>query len=125
MLVEGHGFETTEVRIGHKDGTSDPKQDLQALRITVPLRCHFRVELTDAGRGDAIELLDARGEAMDLVRIEGTSRYSGSRKELHDGRSPVLNVLEGARTLVLYKAGAAVQRLEVTLVPGQVTVVTL
>lgn len=122
LLVEGDSFETTEVRFGRPDGSADPLQDPAALRLMVARLCHFRVELGDPDRADAIEMLNAEGEAMDLVRIEGTSRYSGERQELAAGRSPVLNVLEGARTLVLYKAGAVVGRIAVTLRFGQVTV---
>lgn len=124
LRVEGDSFETTEVLFGAADGSADPRQDPASLRIVVARLCHFRVELGDPARADAIAMLDAAGAAMDLVRIEGTSRYSGERQELHAGRSPVLNVLEGARTLVLYKTDAVVARIEVALRPGEVTVLS-
>ena len=73
---------------------------------------------------DAFEIHDAHAKKLDLCRIEGTSTYSSEQMELHNGRCPVLNVLQEARTLVLLKAGREVRRLELSLVAASENLIT-
>lgn len=117
LRVLGDAFETLDVGADLPHGIADVPGVPGALEVVVTLRCHFRIELQDASRADAFEMHDAGGRPMDVFRIEGDNRYSSQRVEIESGRTPALNVSEGARTLVLWKGGAEVARVPLALRP--------
>lgn len=124
LWITGDAIETLEFAADRRGGLRDAVADPSRLEIVVQRRCHFRVELRDPTMADSIQVLDAAGQALQVHRLEGTSTYSSAQTELHDGRTPVLNVLASARTLVLCKGGREVKRLELALVPGGDNLIT-
>jgi hypothetical protein len=94
------------------------------LSITVAVRCPFKADLgSDVQRADALEVLDAKGERLQLYRISPTGTTIMSRSTIENGRSAALGVEDCARTLVLLSDGVEVERLPLALTPGRLTVV--
>lgn len=108
---------------GRGDGTLE---DLvagapESLRLRVAARAHFRLTLLDPQRGDRIRMLDADGEEMTIHRIAGDNVRATNEWELQDGRTEVLAVAETATTLVLLRGEQEVDRMTVSLAPGEAT----
>jgi len=94
------------------------------LRLPCVARCSVRVELAgDPRRADEVTFVDARGEVLWFLRIEGSSVDRENRARLHDGRSAPLNVPVSAVTAVLHREGREVERIPVVLRPGAQNVV--
>jgi len=93
---------------------------LEELEIVVPVRVHFRVELTDAQMADEVGALDQDGQAVALNVIQGNRRDEMERYTLVDGQSEILTVHDRTETVVLYKAGEEVERIPVRFQPGDV-----
>jgi RNA polymerase sigma-70 factor (ECF subfamily) len=91
----------------------------QAFDVTVEVRCHFKVVLTqDAKLADGFRVLDAEGGILDLLEIAPGGVLTGKQGSLIEGRSPALGVVDRASTLVLLQGGAEVRRISIRLVPG-------
>lgn len=96
----------------------DPAEDLEHLEIEVEARCEFRVVLDDPAEADAVACHDEADEIYPLfVRVED-STISMPAVAILEGRSGVVQIGEGAHTLVLLKDGEEVRRGDVTFVPG-------
>lgn len=93
------------------------------LTVTVALRCHLRVELDSPDTADAVQIEDATGTPIELLRIEGTSTYGGLLQALHDGKSGSLVASSRGKTLVLVKDTKVVRKLPLDLDPDRETVV--
>ncbi len=94
-----------------------------AVRIVVGRRCHFQVELNDPAEADALRILDAQDEPLEVSEFRGTSRFESFEHDIVRGRSNPLAVSDAARTLVLLQDGAEVRRLPIALQADQRTVV--
>jgi RNA polymerase sigma-70 factor (ECF subfamily) len=108
------------------DWNHDPpaKAKLDDLEIVVALRCHLQVDLGDhPDLADEFNVLDASGKELDVVRWQGPQASVGTWGKIHDGRSDILAVADTGRTLVLKKNGDEVQRIDVRLALGEITVV--
>lgn len=87
-------------------------------------RCSVRVELAgDPSRADEVTFVDAAGNVVWFLRIEGGSVDRENRAPLHDGRSAPLNVPANAVAAVLHRAGHEVERLPIVLRAGAANVV--
>lgn len=95
----------------------------EQLEITVPRRCHFRVELADATAADEIEVHDGEGKPLPISAFRGNSRRDGPRQQIAEGRTNQLAVSDAAMTLVLLRADEVVQRMPIRLTPGEPTVI--
>jgi hypothetical protein len=89
------------------------------LRIALGMRCHFRVELNEAGSIDSLGMLDQLGEPLELQQCIGRGRRSSRRMQIEEGSTSFLAVSDKARELVLYKGGEEVSRRAVNLKPGE------
>lgn len=100
-----------------------PATDLQ---IVIMRRCHVRVQFADAAFADArIGFVDAEGTTVMIQEDRGATSMITTYYTLHDGKSEVLSVSEGATTLVVTPDGSREkeQRLPITLLPGEVNLV--
>ena len=95
------------------------------VRLTVAVRLHVQVELLDAASADAIRALDDAGKPVSLTVFQGRGRNDTERLDLVEGRSAVFVVPEGTATLVLEKAGKAVRREVLSLLPGSLNTLRL
>ena len=100
----------------------DETGDLEELELVVARRCHVRVELLDPSEADEFGLLGDSGEPSMLTTFRGNLGWSSPRTSLASGQSETLTASEAARTLVLYKDGVEVRRVEIQLEPGDVNV---
>ena len=66
---------------------------------------------------------DGAGETLSLKRTMGRISYSGDSWELRGGKTPVLEVSEAARTLVLLRDDVEVARHPVTIAQDRVDVI--
>lgn len=99
--------------VGRSDGT-----ELEVL-LTCAERCPVRVEpLGATGSADEIAFLDAAGQRLRFLRIEGNNVNSETSARLHDGKSVSLDVPQVARTLVVYAAGKELRRVAIALETG-------
>jgi len=93
--------------------------------IVVLRRCHMRFEWTGAGDPPTtLRVYDADGgtEYMATRGAHGTT--STDNQGLENGNLHVVSVSERVRTVVAFRGSEEVARIEVNLVPGEVTVVT-
>jgi hypothetical protein len=94
------------------------------LKIVVPLRCHFQIELADPNEAQEFKFFDETGARLDIVMMVDGGTAQMQRGWLANGKSQTFSVDETATTLVLYKInGTEVRRVPVTLVPGQITTI--
>jgi hypothetical protein len=94
------------------------------VELTVAVRCTLQVALgAAAARADAIRVLDQDGEEMSLCRVGPGGSLHANEFPLVEGRSESLGVADTARTLVLLKDGALVQRVPIDLRPGELNLV--
>ena len=84
---------------------------------------HFRIELEDPGRADRFALLDPEGEPFAFAYVRAGYRVTVAEASLVDGGSYVYAVREGRYQVVLYRGETEVERLRVTLTPGDVTTI--
>jgi len=105
-----------------RGGTTWPFADGQELRMELRRRCHFQVELLDAGAADRVTLLDGAGKALSLSEFDAHGAFSSDRMPIHDGHTSVLATTDDAATLVLKLDRREVRRVPIALVPGQLTV---
>ena len=68
-------------------------------------------------------VLDAEGLTLSILIRTKRSSMSSSREDLDEGRSRVVSVSEAAATLVLYQDGEELERIPLTLAPGEVNVI--
>jgi RNA polymerase sigma factor (sigma-70 family) len=98
--------------------------DAEHFVLTVDRRMHLQVEVSPpSDRGDQCRVLDEHGQPMLLRIMRGDSSRTGRSARVVDGKSHVLSLAEGARTVVLLRGDIEVARLPVQLVEGQVTTV--
>ncbi|MSR62864.1 MAG: carboxypeptidase regulatory-like domain-containing protein [Planctomycetes bacterium] len=114
-------------RHGSRSVSLAERTDLEHLELVEPELCELQVEhARAAGAVEHIELLDARGERLELRELFGSERgllsSAASQAMLLDGRSGLLLVPETARTLVLFQGEAELLRLPVELDPARRTV---
>lgn len=102
----------------------DESTPSKGIEILLYRRCHMRFEWQGTEPPPtAMGVLDAAGEALSLVIRTKQSMMSMSREDLEDGRSRVVSVSEAAATLVLYRDGEELERIPLTLAPGEVNVI--
>ena len=122
--VDGPILGVRSEQIVPRDRPIEPGDDPRAVIVEVHARCHLDVRLRPPhDRADQIEVRDAGGEPVDLMRIEGTSTSAMSAVELVDGRSGVVSVSSAARTLVLLRDGQEIETHVLDLRRGEVNVV--
>lgn len=93
-------------------------------RIVVPVRCHARIDVTEASPGvDGAEFVDAAGAVSLVVFTTATMAYGVSRIPIVDGCSRVFTALDDVVELRLFHGTQQVGMLPVTLVPGTTNVV--
>ncbi|MCP3914969.1 MAG: sigma-70 family RNA polymerase sigma factor [bacterium] len=91
------------------------------IEIVVSMRLRFQVVLSDPGEADALCILDASGQPMELYIQKGPLYNSGADPDIVDGRSRHMFVAEGAQTLVLLRDGVEVRRTPIELEPRSAT----
>jgi hypothetical protein len=96
--------------------------------LDVARRCHMRIELTPATNAeeppDALVALDPEGEPLSIYTFQGGGSSSTQRLRLSGLGTHPLALSEDARTLVFYRGAEELRRVEVALVPGELSVVT-
>ena len=93
------------------------------LRLTVDLRCHFRLmcERTE-GVPDQATLLDEGGTPLSVFTFQNGGWSSSTSISVHGGGAThAMAVSERARTLVLFLDDSEIARVPVSLLAGQVT----
>ncbi len=93
---------------------------LENLRLRVPRRMHFRIDLADDQAATSLAMLNAADEALPIASFQNEGRTSKERWAILNGRSQVLAVSEEAVTLALYKEATEVQRSKLNLRAGMV-----
>ncbi len=101
----------------------DPTGSGNQLEVEVYRRAEL--EFVDEGEpsADTIRVLDDTGQPMQLLFTEKPGHPQVFHGRLAEGRSPVLTVGENAGTLVMYLSGLETERMDLSLVPGQRTLV--
>lgn len=98
--------------------------DVEHFDIAVDRRVHLQVELDlPLDRADELRVLDAQDQPMILRIMRGESAFTSRKSSIEDGRSQVLSLGEGARSLVLFKSGVEIGRLPLRLDPSRPNVV--
>lgn len=118
LMVTGEGILLST----HDVPALDPGTDFE---ISVERQCHFRLILTDADQKPLqFDVLDARGEQMQIVSQGGGEYMSTVRWLVTGGRTQVFTVGESAATLLLLRWNGAgwdeLDRLPLSLQPGDV-----
>lgn len=98
-------------------------EDADAIRIPMPRRMHFVIELDDPSEADGISVLDLEGATLEVSEFMGRGRREHRRVPLTGGRSSQLAAPETAATLVLFRGEEEVRRAPLHLTPGAVTTV--
>ncbi len=106
----------------HDVPVDDPGTDFE---ITVERLCHFRLVLIEADQEPLhFDVLDGRGQPMQIASRGGGHNVSTARRSVRDGRTRVLTVGESAATLVLFRWNGErwdeLDRLPLSLRPGEV-----
>ncbi len=102
----------------------EPGIDPLAFELIVDRRLHLQVELAPPiDRADRLRVLDGDGQPMLLRIMRGNAAHASRSAVIADGRSHILSLGEGARTVVFLRNDAEVGRLPVQLTAGQVTTV--
>lgn len=116
LLVSGDSL------IGQRFDMSDLRPEGE-LRLTVHLRCHFRLVCTRTeGVPDRAIVLDENGERLSVFTFQDGGRSSSAEMSVNaGGATHAMGVSETARTLVLFRANKEVARVVMNLLPGQVT----
>lgn len=107
----GKNFELSELALEHE------------LRLSVDLRCHFRL-LCERGERipDRASLLDDGGKLLSVFTYQSQGWSSSTQFPVQaGGATHAMAVSERACTLVLYLNGEELERVPVTLLPGQVS----
>lgn len=99
----------------------DDYPDLESMEIVQASLCDLQIELEDAEFADQVELLDADGEALELLEHYGSFLSAGRAARFDEGQTNVLQVLETARTIVLSRDGEEVLRRPIELRAGELT----
>lgn len=99
-------------------------QDLAHLVLVAFRRTHFQLDLTGSDvQADFFGIVDEAGQGLLIVKYEGNIAKSSMRWPIQEGRSDALTVLDAAENVVLYFQNAEVRRIQVRLIPGDLTVV--
>jgi hypothetical protein len=93
------------------------------LRIVVPLRYHFQIELADPNEAQEFRFFDEKGARLDIVMMVDGGTAQMERGWFSNGKTQTFSVDETATTLVLYKGEKEVRRAPVTLSRGELTVI--
>jgi hypothetical protein len=102
----------------------EPGIAADAFVLTVDRRLHLQVELSPpTDRADRCRVLDEAGNAMLLRIVRGNAARTNRTADLENGRSHILSLGEGARTVVFLKGDVEVGRMPVALRPDEVTTV--
>ncbi|MEQ1893858.1 MAG: hypothetical protein ABL998_15060, partial [Planctomycetota bacterium] len=95
--------------------------DSERLEIVAESRVQLEVEIArEPERFDRFGFAAQGGERLDVLYLSHGSSDARASGELVDGRSGVVSASSRARTLLLFKNGAEVERVAIQLVPGQV-----
>jgi protocatechuate 3,4-dioxygenase beta subunit len=117
LFANGETILFANVRI---EDVTDPLD----VKIRAHLRRHLQVELNPPlDRADALRVLDSGDHSMILRIMRGATSFTNRQADIVDGRSQVLSLSDEARTVVLFKAGAEVGRVGVSLSSGDVQTV--
>ena len=121
LLVSAEGYRTRRFELGAAG-------DLETLVLELDRRStrygHLQVALGDPDLADRFALQDRFGEPLPLVLRRGGYQRSRLEEELVDGLSLVLSAPEGAFELVLYRGAGEVARRAVTVVAGELAVLS-
>ncbi len=99
----------------------DQAEDFGDLEFVVSEMCHLRVTLsTDAELADAFEILDAKGQRLNLSFLSGSITLGSQAISFSEGASPLVQTDDSAATLVLFKGGSELRRVPLELQGGQV-----
>ncbi len=120
--VPRHGirltFESDEI-VPTVRSLSEFEANPTAIEIEVDARCHVSIELETPGMADRFEFEDADGGHLSVHVISETSHSSSTSGDFVNGRSGVVSVSGRATQLVLMLGNAEVERLPLTLFPGE------
>lgn len=95
--------------------------DAERLEIVAESRVQLELEITsEPQRFDRFGFAAPDGERLDVLYLSHGSSDARRSGELVAGRSGVVSASSRARTLLLFKDGAEVERLAIRLVPGEV-----
>lgn len=95
--------------------------DSERLEIVAESRVQLELEITrEPQRYDRFGFAALDGERLDVLYLSHGSSDARRSGELVDGRSGVVSASSRARTLLLFKNGAEVERMAIQLVPGEV-----
>ena len=101
--------------------TIEPGIDPNEFVVTVDRRVHLQVQLSPPfDRVDRCRVLDADGKSMLLRVMRGNAAQTSRSAAVTEGRSHILSLGEGARTLVLLRGDQEVGRIPIDLSPGPV-----
>jgi RNA polymerase sigma factor (sigma-70 family) len=94
------------------------------VKIRAHLRRHLQVEIAPPlDRADEVRVLDAQGAPMILRIMRGSTSLTNRKADIVEGRTQVLSLSDEARNVVLYKSGAEVGRVAVSLTGSDVQTV--
>jgi hypothetical protein len=92
-----------------------------AVKLSVHQRCSFEVVVASPGvSGDAIELRDADGAEVDILRMDSESTNATTSAAITEGRTGVLSASSAARVLRLLNGGILVKSVPLRLQSGGV-----
>ena len=102
------------------EGVESELSEGEDVTVILSRRARFQIQLDDPDEADDFQLLDEAGEHIQRRKQVGRSVYVNSDQQLlTDGVSQHLFVGEGAHTLLLFKNGIEVRRVEVELESGE------
>lgn len=119
LAVDGDAVIRTSAVVGTVGDRNDE------FTIVVSRRCHLRAELTGHRiRARWMSVLNAAGEVLPLGEVRGSGASWSDSQMLHEGRSAVFVVAEGATTVRIRFPDESTEDLPLKLVPGEVVVVS-
>lgn len=119
LAVDGDALIRTEAVVGTVGERNDE------FTIVVSRRCHLRAEFTGHRiRARWMQVLNAAGDVLPLGEVRGSGASWSDSQMLHEGRSAVFVVAEGATTIRIRYPDDTTEDLPLHLVPGEVVVVT-
>lgn len=124
LRIDGDSVLPIEYGRGHEEGiTAVADQPIDNLRIVVPVRIHFRVELSDANLADQICALDAEGKRLGINQITPNGRTTRRAFDLQGGQSEVLSVSDAVSSFALLKGDETLRTIPFSPRYGEVNVI--
>lgn len=121
LRFQGPDVVTEEYGRHTPGGLGELAQDrLEELEITLSVRQHLQVLLSNSASADAVRVLDEAGTPLTVGIVEGNSTTHTDQARFNVDRTDVLTVKDTASTLVLLQDDVEVARLPLDLEHGQV-----